>query len=898
MSTRPSRLRRALLSLGIAAAGCLAAIDPVGALPQPPLRSLASAGPAVSGGLAVDAAGDVFMASPWGDAIYVLPAVSGTLFGQQVEQGVEVQLRAATGLDLPSGIAFDAAGDLFIANAGYADSVTVVAAADRTIFGQAMVANRSATLSAAQGIITPMGMAFDAAGDLYVVSESLGGVAVVPSSTTSLFGQAVTENTTSFLSAASTVDLPGPAGLAIDGAGRLLFSNRDNVAVLSAVPSTLFGQTLLADQATILDATSGLNAAHGSIDDIALSPAGDLFVLQNSLDGVTTSVVASPGTTSVLGQAVTAGTAVALDQASVPEGYASALVVDASGNLITGLSTTLSAGVPNLAINVIPASSGTFCGQAVVAGQRTAIPPSLPFILYPGIPSQVAVDQTGNAYVAGPPTGGILVVPAASGTLFGQTVARGTPTILDATAGQTVATVAVDAAGDLIFGTGEKGGYWVVAPTPTTLFGQRIEADVRTQIAVLAGRKGALGLAIDPAGNLLGTMSDKGLWILPAASGPGYGRDLTAGRPTTLASTTELTGPIAVDPQGHVFVVEALSDGGYVPGSVAVYSPRSETVLGQSIPSGALTELTSMAAPEGAAYTGLATTSAGDLVASALHFGQSGSDGALVVDPTADGSRWGQGFTASTPSVLGSSLDHAGFISAAVGPGDGLFGLSMTGLWGIGGTIALASPDRASARIGRSGTIRVETIGGLTIPEVSLVGGLPDGMSLTDDGDGSATISGAPADGTPKKVLVTVRATDHVSDPVEFVLRLTVAADDTLRPGEGIGVGEPLRSRNGWYTLALSYAGNLVLRTDGGRRLWSSRTKGSGAVRATYSRHGVLKLLDPAGHRVYRAGSRQSAPQRLRLLSNGDLVAVAGGAISWHTDTAGASVCSAPHHVC
>ncbi len=898
MSSRAALLPRLLVVLCLLAVAPLVAIERSGALPAPQMRELAPAAPFATAGIAADAAGDVFEAAPGSNAVYVLPAATGTLFGQQVVEGVTVRLEAATGLDAPSGIAVDAAGDLLVANAGFADSVTVVPVADGTVFGQTVVANRAATLAAAQGIITPMGLALDAAGDLFVVSNSLDTVAVIPATTTTLFGQSVTANTTSFLSAIASAGLNEPQGIALDAAGHLFVADAGEVAVLSAETTTIFGQTIVADQGTTLTATSGLRALYGDISDVAASPAGDLFVLQGNAQGMTVTAVPAAGTSTILGQSVSPGTPSTLEAASQASILAIGLTLTGAGDLVMGTTSFNETGLPSLATEVIPAKTGTFCGTLVVAGVLTAIPSGMALTVYAGVATHVVVDRHGDAFVASPVSGSVVVVPAVSGILFGQTVVRGVAAVLSAAEGVSAQAIAIDPAGDLVIGSATTGGFWALAPNRTELFGQEVPASTLTPLVALSRRAGPTGLAFDQAGDLLGVGS-RGLWVLPTTGGSRWGHPVTTGVPTTLVATSTLTGGLGVDGQDHVFVVDGNAGPGYRSG-VSVLSPRAETVLGHPVEAGLLSVLPGLLASDGSSVNDLAVTPAGDVVVAVGYFGNAGSDGSLIVDPAGDTTRFGQALSAETPAVLSASRDHATFVAVGVGPGGELVAQSPTGLWGLGGTPAFVSPDHARARIGRAASIDVATVGGLATPEITTTSPLPTGLALVDHGDGTATISGIPADGTPRSVVVGLSATDHASEPVASSLTIDVSAHDTLRPGRSFGVGNPLRSRNGWYSLTLSRSGNLVLRTDGGRRRWSSHTKGSGAVRLTYSKRGVVLLLDANGHRVFRAGTRQSDPKRLRLRNNGDLVATAGGVTTWHSDTAGTWSCSPlrPHHVC
>ena len=67
------------------------------------------------------------------------------------------------------------------------------AAGDPTIFGQPVSVDTAATVSAATGLDLPRGLAFDGAGDLYIANYSTSAV-VVPQTSGTLFGQSVSEH--------------------------------------------------------------------------------------------------------------------------------------------------------------------------------------------------------------------------------------------------------------------------------------------------------------------------------------------------------------------------------------------------------------------------------------------------------------------------------------------------------------------------------------------------------------------------------------------------------------------------------------------------------------------------------------------------------------------------------
>ena len=139
--------------------------------------------------VAFDAAGNLYESETNGN-VNVWPITSGTIFGHSVISG---QANTLVSLHDTPGIAFDAGGDLFIAddNGPSGGSISVLAAASGTIFGQAVAANTLTTL--VSGIDNPIGVSFDAAGNLYYSTQNE--IDVLPLATGSLYGQAVTADT-------------------------------------------------------------------------------------------------------------------------------------------------------------------------------------------------------------------------------------------------------------------------------------------------------------------------------------------------------------------------------------------------------------------------------------------------------------------------------------------------------------------------------------------------------------------------------------------------------------------------------------------------------------------------------------------------------------------------------
>ena len=158
----------------------------------------------------------------------------------------------ASGFDDPVGLAFDAAGNLYVANAGNGTVSKVTPAGVVSTF--------------ASGFNDPVGLAFDAAGNLYVANAGNNTVSeVTPAGVVSTF--------------ASGFD--GPVGLAFDSAGNLYVANAGDNTVSEVTPAGV-----------VSTFASGFNDPDG----LAFDAAGNLYVANSG--GNTVSEVTPAGVVS------------------------------------------------------------------------------------------------------------------------------------------------------------------------------------------------------------------------------------------------------------------------------------------------------------------------------------------------------------------------------------------------------------------------------------------------------------------------------------------------------------------------------------------------------------------------------------------------------------------------
>ena len=196
------------------------------------------------------------------NTVSVFPEHNGTLFGVPVTR--HVLTTVFSGLSTPMGLAFDHGGNLYVANVQNG-TVSVLPKASGTLFGVAVTKNTPATVVSA--LSSPQRLAFDQAGNLYITSFLGNTVSVLPKASGTLFGKSVTENALATL--VSGLDRPG--GLALDHAGNLYIANftaatgpnvNGTISVLPKASGTLFGKSVTKNTPATL--VSGLDRPQSS----------------------------------------------------------------------------------------------------------------------------------------------------------------------------------------------------------------------------------------------------------------------------------------------------------------------------------------------------------------------------------------------------------------------------------------------------------------------------------------------------------------------------------------------------------------------------------------------------------------------------------------------------------
>ncbi len=211
-------------------------------------------------GITFDAAGDLWVADDLSNTISEYRAASLATSGAPTPS-VVLSSNGDT-LDGPQTMAFDAAGELWVADAGN-NHVVEYAAAQLTNSGSPVPA---VTLeSNGTNLVSPVGLTFDGDGDLWVANNY--GDSVVEFTKTQLGSSG--GPTPAVMISANRGSLDGPIGVAFDASGNLWVTNGSNNSVVAYTASQLSTSGTPTPATTVAGSATGLNRPSG----IAIPPA-------------------------------------------------------------------------------------------------------------------------------------------------------------------------------------------------------------------------------------------------------------------------------------------------------------------------------------------------------------------------------------------------------------------------------------------------------------------------------------------------------------------------------------------------------------------------------------------------------------------------------------------------
>jgi trimeric autotransporter adhesin len=438
-------------------------------------------------GASVDGAGNLVIADTNNGRVRVVAAKAGTYYGQAMKAGDIYTVAGngsfqysgdggpatSAGLFAPEGVAVDSAGNLLIADK-QSGRVRVVTASGGTFYGIAMTAGDIYTVAGtgppggifqysgdggpatAAEFNVPDGVSVDGAGDLLIADTSNELIRMAAAKTGTYYGIAMTAGDVYTVAGTGTNGFTGdggpatsawvsnPNGVEADGAGNLLIADSGNhrVRVVAAKAGTFYGQAMTAgDIYTIAgDGTFGFAGDGGAATkaevssprDVQVDSAGNLLITDTYNNRIRV-VAAKAGT--FYGQAMKAGDIYTIagdgtlgysgddgpaTAAGLCEPYGAA--ADAAGNVLI-------ADYCSNRVRVVAASSGTFYGIAMTAGDIYTIAGGGPGGLGDGgpgtaatvnLPTGVAVDSSGNVLICDYGDSRVRVVAAKAGTFYGQ----------------------------------------------------------------------------------------------------------------------------------------------------------------------------------------------------------------------------------------------------------------------------------------------------------------------------------------------------------------------------------------------------------------------------------------------------------------------------------------------
>jgi uncharacterized protein (TIGR03437 family) len=519
-------------------------------------------------GVAVDAAGNVYIADQYNDRIRKVTAggtittVAGNnLYGYSGDGGPATSASLALGF-MTSGVAVDAAGNLYIADTGN-NRVRKVSPSGiiSTVAG-----NGSQRFSGDGGPATaaslnkPSGLAVDAAGNLYIADFNNHRIRKVsPSGIISTVAGNGTGGFSGDGGPATSASLDYPLGVAADAAGNLYMADSGNNRIRKVSPSGTIS-TVVGNGTSGFSGDGGPATSASLLDPsgVALDAAGNLYIADsrnNRIRKVSPSgiigTVAGNGPYKFAGDGGPAPSAFL----NVPTG----LAVDAAGNLYIAdyYSNRIRKVNPSGIISTVAGNGAyKFAGDG---GPATSA--SLSY------PHDVAVDAAGNLYIAD--TGNNRVRKVSPSRIISTVAGNGTwgfsgdggPATSASLYGPSA--VALDASGNLYIADWVNNRIRKVSPSGiiSTVAGNGVAGfSGDGGPATSASLNRPAGIAVDAAGNLyiadswnnrIRKVSPSGIISTVAGGGPALGD----GGPATSASLSNPSG-VAVDALGNLYIAD------------------------------------------------------------------------------------------------------------------------------------------------------------------------------------------------------------------------------------------------------------------------------------------------------------------------------------------------------
>jgi streptogramin lyase len=522
-------------------------------------------------GVAVDGSGNVFVADSWNNTIRkITPSgVVTTLAGGANQTcGSADGTGAAASFCIPTGVAVDGTGNIFVADSynntirkitasGVVTTLAGTAGSHGSVDGTGAAASFSMSFDPAQNSFlagTPSGVAVDGAGNVFVADWGNNNIRkITPRGVVTTLAGSADQSPGSADGTGAAASFNWPEGVAVDGSGNVFVADSRNNTIRRITPAGVV--TTLAGTAGSWGSADGTGAAarFNGPSGVAVDGAGNVFVADS--DNTIRKITPTRAVTTFAGTADSTGSSDgtgATARFSSPSGVA----VDGAGDVFVADSdnNTIRKITPTRAVT-------TFAGTADSTGSSDGTGATARF----SSPSGVAVDGAGNVFVADSGNNTIRkITPAGMVTTLAGAASSGSADGTGAAARfNSPESVAVDGAGNVFVADWGNSTIRKITPSGvvTTFAGTAGSYGSADGTGAAASFSFPTGVAVDGSGNLF--VADLGNSTI---------RKITpAGVVTTLAGTAgssgsadgtgaaaRFNGPhgVAVDGSGDVFVAD------------------------------------------------------------------------------------------------------------------------------------------------------------------------------------------------------------------------------------------------------------------------------------------------------------------------------------------------------
>ncbi len=503
--------------------------------------------------VAVDSAGNTYVADTGNDTIRMITSggVVTTLAGSPGAAGSSDGTGPAARFDAPSAIAVDASGNIYVADTGN-DTIRMIASGGvvTTLAGTADSPGSTDGTGTMASFNSPSGLAVDGSGNIYVADTGNDTIRMIASGgvVTTLAGTAGSPGSTD--GTGSLASFNSPTGIAVSS-GTLYVADSGNRTVrmvaTGGVVTTLAGIAGSAGSANGAASAATFNSPSA----VAVDGSGNIFVADSGNDTIREIAATTEAVTTFAGSTgVPGGT----------DGRASAALFNEPTGVAVGPGGIYVADSANDAVRLVSGSTVSTLAGTESSGTANGTGPQARFLS----PTGIAVDASGNIYVADPVQSVVRAVSPAGAVsaLAGGSVGSSDGTGPAASFNGPRA-IAVDATGNLYVADTGNDTIREIAPggVVTTMAGTAGLAGSADGTGKAARFNSPTGVAVDGSGN-----------VYVADSGNGTIRMITpAGLVTTLAGTAGVAGyfdaagpeaqfdglgQIAADPSGNVYAAE------------------------------------------------------------------------------------------------------------------------------------------------------------------------------------------------------------------------------------------------------------------------------------------------------------------------------------------------------